>query len=71
MEQYLKHGNIFNALRTNLEGADHVEVWYKCLYDGKDNPVRIELNIWLTNNDKLKPKNKTNTKAGEARTSSF
>ncbi len=49
MEQYLEHGNILNALRANLEGADHVEVWYKCLYGGKDDPVQIELNIWLAN----------------------
>ena len=49
MEQYLEHGNIFNALRANLEGADHMEVWYKYLYGGKDNPVQRGLNIWLTN----------------------
>ena len=49
MEQYLEHSNTLKTLRTNLEGADHVEVWYKCLYGGKDNPAQIGLNIWLAN----------------------
>ncbi|EIE86401.1 hypothetical protein RO3G_11112 [Rhizopus delemar RA 99-880] len=29
-------GNILHASRANLEGAVHVEVWYKCLYDAPD-----------------------------------
>ena len=49
MKQYLEHGNFLNALRANLEGADYVEVWYKCLYNGKDDPVQIKLNIWFVN----------------------
>jgi hypothetical protein len=49
MEQYLEHDNFPNALRANLEGSDDVEVLYKCLYGGKDDPVQIELNIWLAN----------------------
>ena len=49
IEQYLENSNTFNALRTNLEGADHVEVWYNCLYGCKDDPAQIVLNIWLAN----------------------
>jgi hypothetical protein len=49
MEQYLEHSNILNALRANLEGAGHVEMWYKCLCSGKDDPVQMRLNIQLAN----------------------
>lgn len=49
MEQYLEHGNILNALGANLEGADHVVVWYKYLYSGKVVPIQTGLNIQLAN----------------------
>lgn len=54
MKQYLEHGNIFKTLRANLEEVDHAEVFYKCLYGGKDGPFQIELNIRLANKGKKK-----------------
>lgn len=45
----MEYGNILNPSSANLEGDDHVEIWYKYLCGGEDDSVQIRWNISLTN----------------------
>lgn len=45
----MEYGNILNPSKANLEGDDHVEIWYKYLCGFEDNSVQIRWNIGLTN----------------------
>lgn len=43
----MENDDIPNALRTDLQEAEYVKVWYKYLHDTEGNPVQTGWNIWF------------------------